>query len=419
MYLVLADLQWTTCLVYLDDIIVFGRSFQEHLSRLGEVLAKLKAANLKVKPSKCDLFSSCVKYLGHVISVEGIMAAKVEAVREWPTPKTQSYLGLASYYSWFVRGFADIARPLHQLTEKGRRFRWGEECQVAFNQLKATLITAPVLSYPDPNKTFILDTDASDVGVGAVLSQEEGGLERVIAYASQALTKEERKYATTKKELLAMVTFTKYFKHFFLGKEFVLHTDHNSLRWLHNFQGLEGQLARWVEQLASFHYKIVHRPGKQHGNADALSRLPAYLGAKEEGSIGLIQRPIISVCAVRKGPQVEQGEGNVGEGDDLAQAQRDDPELALLIHLKQVSDDNSVEIQQNAALKKYSSVWGQLQLQDQRLVRVPPPYSDAASKVQVVLSKVLVASVLNQLHSSVTGGHLGIQKLQETVRDRF
>lgn len=114
-------------------------------------------------------------------------------------------------------------------------------CQIAFNQLKASLITAPVLAYPDPTKTFILDTDTSDVGVGAVLSQEEGWLERVIAYAGRALTEEERNYATTKKELLAIVTFTKYFKHFLLGKEFLLRTDHNSSRWLHNFRGLEGQ----------------------------------------------------------------------------------------------------------------------------------------------------------------------------------
>ena len=123
-------------------------------------------------------------------------------------------------------------------------------------------MSAPVLVYPDPSKTFILDTDASDAGIGAVLSQEEGGCEQVIAYASRALTKQERKYATTKKELLSMVTFIKHFKHYLLGKEFVLRTDHNSLRWLHNFQGLEGQLARWVEQLASFQYKNFHRPGR-------------------------------------------------------------------------------------------------------------------------------------------------------------
>lgn len=249
MDLVLADLQWTTCLVYLDDIIVFGRTFHEHLTRLDGVLGKLRQANLKVKPAKCNLFSTQVHYLGHVVSAEGVMPdpAKVEAVREWPTPsgqtEVQSFLRLASYYRRFVRGFADIARPLHPLTEKGRRFQWSESCQRAFDQLKMGLTTAPVLAYPDPNKPFILDTDASDVGIGAVLSQqEEEGLERVVAYASRALTKQERKYATTKKELLGMVTFTKYFRHYLLGKEFVLRTDHNSLRWLHNLQGLEGQL---------------------------------------------------------------------------------------------------------------------------------------------------------------------------------
>lgn len=241
-------------------------------------------------------------------------------------PKNQtevrSFVGLASYYRRFVKGFAEIARPLHQLTEKGRRFKWTEECQSAFEQLKLSLMSAPVLAYPDPRKTFILDTDASDAGIGAVLSQEEAGQEHVIAYASRALTKSERKYATTKKELLSMVAFITHFKHYLLGKEFVLRTDHNSLRWLHNFQGIEGQLARWLEQLATFQYKIVHRPGRVHANADALSRLPAYLPAasptlaeeKERGvpvaqTIRAVQ-PIDLVVA--PGPE---------EGDELAQAQ--------------------------------------------------------------------------------------------------
>ena len=313
MDLILADLQWTTCLVYLDDIIVFGRTFQEHLARLDEVLVKLKQANLKIKPSKCNLFSTQVHYLGHVISAEGVMAdpAKVAAVREWPVPRNQtevqSFVGLASYYRRFVKGFADIARPLHQFGEKGKRFQWTEDCQWAFEQLKTSLITAPVLSYPDPSKTFILDTDASDVGIGAVLSQEEGGYERVVAYASRALTKQERKYATTKKELLSMVAFTKHFKHYLLGKEFVLRTDHNSLRWLHNFQGLEGQLARWIEQLANFQYKIVHRPGKLHKNADALSRLPIISNGEGLGPETLdnaVLKGISRVCAVQEIPHV-------------------------------------------------------------------------------------------------------------------
>ena len=331
MDLVLADGQWTTCLVYLDDIIIFGRTFQEHLGRLDEVLTKLRQANLKVKPAKCNLFATQVQYLGHIISSKGVKAdpAKVEAVRQWPVPKNQtevrSFVGLASYYRRFVKGFAETARPLHQLTEKGRHFKWTEVCHTAFEQLKLSLMSAPVLVYPDPSKTFILDTDASDAGIGAVLSQEEGGCEQVIAYASRALTKQERKYATTKKELLSMVTFIKHFKHYLLGKEFVLRTDHNSLRWLHNFQGLEGQLARWVEQLASFQYKIVHRPGRVHANADALSRLPAYLPTPVASEPAPQTRGAPVIVAVKTVPPKVTLEW---EGDELALAQREDVDVS-------------------------------------------------------------------------------------------
>ena len=424
MDLVLADLQWATCLVYLDDIIVFGRNFTEHLSRLDEVLSKLGAANLKVKPSKCDLFATQVKYLGHIISAEGIRAdpAKVESVREWPVPKTQtevkSFIGLASYYRRFVKGFADIARPLHQLTEKGKKFRWGDDCQEAFVQLKSRLITAPVLAYPDPQKMFVLDTDASDVGIGAVLSQESDDGEHVVAYASRALSKEERRYATTKKELLAMVTFTKFFKHYLLGKEFILRTDHGSLRWLHNFQGLEGQLARWVEQLASFNYKIVHRPGKQHVNADALSRLPAFTevtsSAPTSSAIPLIHQQQSAHLVGAVHTQVQQAPALETE-DELVKAQQGDDEVRQLIQLKALG---TVNLNDKPELKHYATVWEQLQMQNQRLVRIPPERSDAEG-AQVVLPRSMVSDVLSTLHNSITGGHLGINKLQARVKDRF
>lgn len=425
MDVVLADLQWTTCLVYLDDIIVFGRTFSEHLSRLDEVLLKLSQANLKVKPSKCNLFSEQVQYLGHIISAQGVRAdpAKVQAVKDWPVPKTQtevrSFVGLASYYRRFIKGFAELARPLHQLTEKGRRFKWSEACQVAFEHLKAKLISAPVLAYPDPSQPFILDTDASDTGIGAVLSQVVDGVEQVIAYASRALTKQERKYATTKKELLSMVTFTKYFKHYLLGKEFILRTDHNSLRWLHNFQGLEGQLARWVEQLASFQYKIVHRPGKLHANADALSRLPAFSGrglGLAEGKTKLLVPPAQgqTVCVVQEGGGGAKITKSCVE-DALVKAQGEDPELQLLIGFKK----KGLDLPGDANLQKYAPVWSQMCMKDSRLVRIPPANSDAASQIQVILPRALVSQVLSQLHNTPSGGHLGVQKLQGKIKDRF
>lgn len=418
MDLVLADLQWTTCLVYLDDIIVFGRTFGEHLQRLDEVLGKLRHANLKVKPSKCALFATQVRYLGHVISADGIRADpdKIDAVRQWPVPKNQtevrSFVGLASYYRRFIEGFAEIARPLHRLTEKGRKFKWDGECQRAFLQLKTALVTTPVLAYPDPHKAFILDTDASDVGIGAVLSQEVDGLERVVAYASRALTKQERRYATTKKELLSLVVFTKYFKHYLLGKEFILRTDHSSLRWLHNFQGLEGQLARWVEQLASFQYKIVHRPGQKHVNADALSRLPSF-GAKCEDLSDPRVEVSASVCAVCE--TAPSGEIE----DELVGAQKKDAVLQIVEQLWLRGEEGRAEAQTKVEVRGFLPVWDQLEFERGRLVRKPPLNTDAALKMQVVLPKVMVPEVLKMLHNSATGGHLGVQKLQAKVKDRF
>lgn len=269
------------------------------------------------------------------------------------------------------------------------------------------------MAFPDPTKPFILDTDASNAGIGAVLSQESDGVEHVVAYASRALSKQERKYATTKKELLSMVTFTMYFKHYLLGKKFILHTDHNSLGWLHNFQGMEGQLARWVEQLASFQYRIVHRPGKLHTSADALSRLPAFTDALPQ--VGQNQMPLASgdqqlqdpsVCAVQEErPRTQAGWEFVD--DEVAKAQREDDELQQLIDLK----IRGLAISENSPLLKYSPVWSQLQIRDSCLVRAPPANTDAASQVQVVLPQVLVPKVLAQLHDSLTGGHLVIQKL--------
>ena len=175
--LVLAGLQWSRCLVYIDDLIIVGKSFQEHLRNLQEVLQRLREAGLKLKPSKCIFFQSSVKYLGHVVSREGVMADpdKVRKVATWPVPtstkETQSFLGFASYYRRFIRDFAEIAKPLHRLTEKTAPFNWTVECQAAFQELRQRLTSAPILVHPDFSQQFVLDTDASDIGMGAVLSQ--------------------------------------------------------------------------------------------------------------------------------------------------------------------------------------------------------------------------------------------------------
>ena len=166
---------------------------------------------------------------------------------------------------------------MHRLTERGRIFKWTVECESAFAKLKLCLRSSPILSFPDFSLPFILDTDACQCGIGAVLSQvHKDGTERVVAFASRAMSKSERKYSVTRQELLAAVTFIHHFRQFLLGQHFVLRTDHGSLQWLHSFKEPEGQLARWLECLQEFDFDIQHRRGNHHQNADALSRHPAH-----------------------------------------------------------------------------------------------------------------------------------------------
>ena len=281
MDMILAGVQWSSCLVYLDDIIIVGKTFQHHLHNLREVFNRVRDAGLKLKPSKCDLCCKEVRFLGHIVSPNGVRTdpAKTDKVADWPVPTTrkevQQFLGLANYYRRFVKDFANIAKPLHRLTEKSCKFHWTNVCQTAFDDLRHRLVSAPILAFPDHNQEFILDTDASDDGIGAVLSQiQDDGAEHVIAYASRILTKPERRYCVTRRELLAVVTFVHHFRQYLLGRRFSLRTDHGSLTWLSHFKEPEGQLARWLERLQEYDFSITHRPRKKHQNADSLSRHP-------------------------------------------------------------------------------------------------------------------------------------------------
>ena len=279
MELILRGLQWKTVLIYLDDIIVFSPSIEEHLNQLADVFQLLSSAGLKLKPSKCNLLKQEVLFLGHIVSGSGVQPNPqlISTVKEWKVPVTvrqiQQFLGLCNYYRRFIYQFSDAASPLTRLTQKDTEFEWNAECQVAFDGLKAALCDAPILAYPRSNGLFILDTDASDVGIGGILSQIQDGEERVICFASKKLNKSQTRYCVTRRELLAVVVFIQEFRHHLLGQEFVLRTDHNSLRWIFSFKAPQGQLSRWLEVLSQYVFKIVHRDGKKHGNADALSRV--------------------------------------------------------------------------------------------------------------------------------------------------
>ena len=280
MDMVLHGLSYEICLVYIDDIIIFSNTFEEQLRRLGAVLQRLRRAKLKLKPSKCKLLQRKVEFLGHTISAAGVemQTSKIDAVVNWPRPRDthqlRSFMGLCGYYRRFIAGFADTAAPLHALTGKGVHFCWGPEQETAFVALKEKLTTAPVLGMPENAGQYILDTDASDVGLGAVLSQVQDGEERVIAYASRTLQKPERNYETTKRELLAVVYGLKQFRQYLLGRPIIIRVDHAALGWLKRTAEPLPQLARWLTFIECFDYQIVHRAGKKHGNADTMSRRP-------------------------------------------------------------------------------------------------------------------------------------------------
>ena len=282
MGLVLRGLTYKQVLAYLDDVVIIGKSFQDHLENLEEVLQRFRQYHLKLKPKKCDIFQTEIKFLGRHVTSEGlsVQEEKVKAVMDWPVPNSKtellSFLGTVNYHRDFICQFAKLAGPLYQRvqTSKPSNFQWGKEEQTAFEELKRALVVAPLLSFPNNQDRFFLDCDASNTAIGAELLQIQGGEEKVISYSSYILTPAQKRYCTTRKELLALVVFTRHFRHYLLGRPFTCRTDHASLAWLMRFKKLEGQLARWCEELAQFDMVILHRSGKTHCNADGISRIP-------------------------------------------------------------------------------------------------------------------------------------------------
>ena len=383
MDLVLAGLQWSECLVYLDDIIVLGRSFEEHLKNLQSVLQRLRQAGLRLKLSKCSFFQHQVKYLRHIISREGVATdpAKTQKVADWPVPtskrEVQQFLGFAGYYRRFIREFAHTARPLYRLTERTATFKWTEECADAFQALRQSLCSTPVLAYPDFTRPFILDTDASDTGIGAVLSQTSSdGNERVIAYGSRLLTKPERQYCVNRHELLAVVYFTKQYRSYLTGRKFVLRTDHGSLTWLRNFKDPEGQLARWLERLQDLEFEIVHRRGRSHTNADALSRLPCQQCGQESHTT----LPSVEIAAAAL--QLPSSK----LGGEVRDQQLADPVIGAILEAMTTGEKPAAAQLTNLskASRRMLQIWDQLTLCDGVLCRRYETATSSSTIAQVV-----------------------------------
>ncbi|KAI3375884.1 hypothetical protein L3Q82_004150 [Scortum barcoo] len=296
------DMNLLEVLVYLDDLIVFGRTLEEHEERLLKVLDRLAEVGLKISVDKCQFCLPKVKYLGHIVSADGVSPdlAKIEAVTRWPQPThlkaLQSFLGFCGYYRRFIANYAAIVRPLSELTkgyaptQRVKKFekdetktylkesepfgeRWDQSCTEAFHKIIHCLTHAPVLAFADPNKPYVLHVDASLKGLGAVLYQEHSEGLRPVAFASRKLKTSERNYPVHQLEFLALKwAVVDKFHDYLYGVRFTVRTDNNPLTYVLSTAKLSAVGHRWLSALSTYDFDIQYRPGRHNIDADLLSR---------------------------------------------------------------------------------------------------------------------------------------------------
>ena len=404
--IILSGLTYDICLCYFDDVIIFSDTIEQHCERLTSVLQRFRENGLRVKASKCSFGADQVIYLGHCVSSKGVHTdpSKIKAVQDLPPPtdldKLRSFLGLAGYYRRFIPQFATMAAPLTELTKKGIPFKWTEQHQTAFETLRALLCSAPILAYPQFDRPFILQTDASNVGLGAVLAQlDDNGHERVVSYASRTLSPREQNYSTMEKEALAIVFATQHFRVYLVGHAFQIITDNQALKWLHTVEP-KGRIARWLMDLQEFDFTISHRPGSSNQNADALSRLNHYPNSQTN--------PAVS-CLVNLLPDA-----------NLHQAQRADPHILKVIEIKEQGFPKppSFVWKRNPNLSSFWSCWDQLYVSNGLLVRALVS-KHGFSRELVVIPDSLIPNILQSLHCGPSGGHMGIRRTIMRCKERF
>jgi RNase H-like domain found in reverse transcriptase/Reverse transcriptase (RNA-dependent DNA polymerase) len=299
---ILSTVRWSSAIVYLDDVIVFSRSHEQHIVDLDRVLTLLGRAGVSLKFEKCSFFQEKVAYLGHIVSAAGfeIDQSKTAALRNCrvPTNRTElrSFLGLANVYRRFVQDFAKTARPLTLLLKKEgpETFKLDEAQMNSFCLLKDLLCSAPVLALPRQGCTYVLDTDASGGQVGCVLQQEQDGQLRPLGYWSKTLSSAEENYSTTEKEALAVVWSVRLLRPYLERERFTVRTDHSALRWMYTATDSNARVLRWRLALAEFDFSVEYRPGRVNQAADAMSRLQTrYI----QGGTSEVDVPVLIVHA--------------------------------------------------------------------------------------------------------------------------
>jgi hypothetical protein len=389
-----AGLKWNSCLVYLDDIIVFSPTFEQHLDDLKSVFERIRTSNLRIKASKCNFCCESLTYLGHKITPSGIQPdpKKISAIKEIQIPKTKSqllsFLGISGYYRRFVYNFAKLAFPLFHLTHDNEEFVWTESHTLAFERLKEILISSPLLNHPNFDHPFIIRTDASDEGIGAVLFQIIDGRERVIMYISRTLQLSERKWSIREKEALAIIWSCEQFRPYIIGTRFLVETDHESLKWLMDAKS-PARLVRWALRLSEFDFEIRYKKGKENQVADGLSRLPEPNTEAESENLGLENYVLVHELKEEL------------NGYDFALEQRKDNFLRGILR------DLFQETNNKKHLEKF-------EIEDSKLV-----YRISADRTALVVPEHLVEVILKSYHCDKPLSHIGRDKLYALLKTRF
>ena len=439
----MGDLHLRDCLVFIDDILIFSKTFEEHVERLEAVFGKLAEHGLKLKPSKCELFMDSVTYLGHVVSKQGIHTdpEKVSAIKSWPVPKNvkemRQFLSFAGYYRRFIRNYASIVEPLNALlkghcTQKSKSkskskkrptvWNWSDTEQKAFDTIIEKLTSAPVLAYADYSLPFVLHTDSSGAGLGAVLYQNQEGQDRVIAYASRGLKPSEKKYPAHKLEFLALKwAVTEKFHDYLCGSTFTVVTDNNPLTYVLTSAKLDATGHRWVAALANYNFTLSYRPGKLNADADGLSRRPLVFPDDIKAICHAVTAdvPLADTVATPHLPP------SAGEAMTLQQdldvnwgfEHGKDRAIARVISLlRSGSRPRGRNLaKESPAVQKLLRQWKYLEVQDGTLYRTTMQNGEPVR--QLVLPESFRSTALKGVHDDV--GHPGKEKTLWLARQRF
>lgn len=425
MELVLAGMDAKSCLVYIDDVIVFSKTEEAHLHHLEEVFKRIRQAGMKLKPKKCFLGRKEVTFLGHKVGQDGVQPdpSNITKVQDWPKPMKgddlKSFLGLCGYYCRFIPGYSDLVKPLRDAAENKGSLVWSEEMSKSFSELKTKLVSNPILALPTFTGAFKVATDASNYSVGSVLTETIDGEDKVIAYASKVLSKTERRWPTYDKELWAIVWAIRHFRHYLIGDHFQILTDHKPLLNLPHSISVDadatGRRGRWAVELSSYDFTVTYRKGSENGNADAMSRI--HTSGEEEVAEAGSEDPQAEVYLVSGSGLDLPTDEEMGE-EMLAEQRNDDILKIVAEWVKKNRPPRMASLKNaNAELRILARLFDHIVLENEVLkMRV---CRGSTTFMRVLVPKTLRKKILELTHDEPTAGHLGESRTAKKILDRF